>query len=46
MFGTDEFGNSRLLPLAFALIFALLAVGLLATSQTLWAPAAALTSSL
>lgn len=41
MFGFDEFGNNRLLPVAFAILFAALGLGAIATSETLWAPAAA-----
>ena len=36
MFGTDEFGNTRLLPFTFMLVFAALSIGSIATSQTLW----------
>ncbi|MCB1357808.1 MAG: hypothetical protein KDK53_15380 [Maritimibacter sp.] len=36
MFGTDEFGNSRLIPFTFALVLAALGVCLIATSQTIW----------
>jgi hypothetical protein len=42
MFGTDEFGNTRLLPIVFAVVFAALCLGTIATSQTMWeAPATA-----
>jgi hypothetical protein len=36
MFGTDEFGNTRLLAITFVLVFAALAVGTVGTSQTMW----------
>ena len=36
MFGTDEFGNTRLLPIVFAVVFVVLSVGTIATSQTIW----------
>ncbi len=36
MFGTDEFGNNRLWPIAFAMVFAVLSLGAVATSQTMW----------
>ena len=36
MFGTDEFGNTRLLALTFVLVFAALSVGTIATSETMW----------
>ncbi len=36
MFGTDEFGNTRLLPLTFVLVFTALSFGAIATSETMW----------
>ena len=36
MFGTDEFGNTRLLPVTFAVVFAVLGICLIVTSQTMW----------
>ena len=36
MFGMDEFGNTRLLAIAFAILLATLSLGAIATSQTLW----------
>jgi len=36
MFGTDEFGNNRLWPIAFAMVLAVLSLGAIATSQTMW----------
>ena len=36
MFGTDEFGNTKALPLAFAVVFAVLSIGTVATSETMW----------
>ena len=36
MFGTDEFGNTRLLPVTFALVFAVLGICLIVTSETIW----------
>lgn len=38
MFGFDEFGHSRLLPIAFALLFTVLGIATVATSETLWSP--------
>lgn len=35
MFGRDEFGNTRLLAITFALVFAALSAGAIFTSQTL-----------
>ncbi len=37
MFDPDEFGNPRILPLAFALAVSVLGLAAVATSQTLWA---------
>lgn len=39
MFGRDEFGNTRLLAITFAVVFAALAMGTIFTSQTLVEPA-------
>ena len=36
MFGTDEFGNTRLLAFTFVLVFVALSVGTIATSETMW----------
>lgn len=36
MFGTDEFGNNKLWPVAFAIVFALLSLGAIVTSDTMW----------
>ncbi|MCB1349944.1 MAG: hypothetical protein R3D59_04255 [Paracoccaceae bacterium] len=36
MFGTDEFGNTRLLPFAFVVVLTVLGIGVIATSQTMW----------
>ena len=36
MFGRDEFGNTRLLPVAYVILLAGLGFGTIATSQTLW----------
>ena len=42
MFGTDEFGNSKLLPAAFLMVFAVLSLATLISSQSMWeAPPAA-----
>jgi len=36
MFGTDEFGNNRLLAITFMIVFAALSCGAIATSQAMW----------
>jgi len=36
MFGKDEFGNSRLLPTVCLMVFAVLSLGTIISSQTIW----------